>query len=152
MTWLKSTPARQSAVIAREFGVELADVPATGPKQRILKEDIQSYVKDRLSQVPATTGGGGGMLPQAPTVDFSKFGPTETQALSRIKKLTGKNLHRNWLNRAARHAIRRSGYYRHGRFPLSLKKPPREKQNVKLTPAGFHHESGDCFTESISEF
>ncbi|MDR3477938.1 MAG: dihydrolipoyllysine-residue acetyltransferase [Gammaproteobacteria bacterium] len=81
--------------IAREFGIELADVPATGPKNRILKEDIQGYVKFRLSQMPAATGGAG--LPSAPVVDFSKFGSVESVAMSRIKKLTGKNLHRNWL-------------------------------------------------------
>jgi pyruvate dehydrogenase E2 component (dihydrolipoamide acetyltransferase) len=122
--------------IAREFGVELADVPATGPKQRILKEDIQSYVKDRLSQVPATTGGGGGMLPQAPTVDFSKFGPTETQALSRIKKLTGKNLHRNWLIVPHVTQFGEADITGMEDFRLS-QKAAAEKQNVKLTPLVF---------------
>ena len=70
--------------IAREFGVQLADVPATGPKSRILKEDIQSYVKSRLATVPATTSGNGMGLPSMPVVDFSKFGPVEEQPLSRI--------------------------------------------------------------------
>jgi pyruvate dehydrogenase E2 component (dihydrolipoamide acetyltransferase) len=97
-------PAGQDAVLhagpavrklAREFGVDLSAVSATGPKQRILKEDIQSFVKTRLTQVPAAAGAMG--LPSAPSVDFAKFGPVETQALSRIKKLSGKNLHRNWL-------------------------------------------------------
>jgi pyruvate dehydrogenase E2 component (dihydrolipoamide acetyltransferase) len=82
--------------IAREFGVELAEVPATGPKNRILKEDIQSYVKTRLSQ-PMSTSSGGFSLPAMPAVDFAKFGPTVQEPLSRIQKLTGKNLHRNWL-------------------------------------------------------
>jgi pyruvate dehydrogenase E2 component (dihydrolipoamide acetyltransferase) len=81
--------------IAREFGVQLAEVPATGPKNRILKEDIQAYVKTRLSQ-PMTVGSGSG-LPSMPEVDFSKFGPVTQEPLSRIQKLTGKNLHRNWL-------------------------------------------------------
>ncbi|HLB57975.1 MAG TPA: dihydrolipoyllysine-residue acetyltransferase [Gammaproteobacteria bacterium] len=80
--------------LAREFGVNLADVPRTGPKDRILKEDVQTYVKIRLSQTPATTGAG---LPAAPAIDFTKFGSITTQPLSRIKKLSGKNLHRNWL-------------------------------------------------------
>ncbi|MES2217328.1 MAG: dihydrolipoyllysine-residue acetyltransferase [Pseudomonadota bacterium] len=81
--------------IAREYGVTLAEVPATGPKNRILKEDIQAYVKTRLSQ-PVTAGGGFG-LPAMPDVDFTKFGPVTQEPLSRIQKLTGKNLHRNWL-------------------------------------------------------
>jgi pyruvate dehydrogenase E2 component (dihydrolipoamide acetyltransferase) len=80
--------------LAREFGVNLQAVSATGPKQRILKEDVQGYVKTRLAQPPAVSTTG---LPQAPSVDFTKFGPIETQALSRIKKISGKNLHRNWL-------------------------------------------------------
>jgi pyruvate dehydrogenase E2 component (dihydrolipoamide acetyltransferase) len=81
--------------IAREYGVILAEVPATGPKNRILKEDIQAYVKTRLSQ-PMATGTGSG-LPSMPDVDFSKFGAVTQEPLSRIQKLTGKNLHRNWL-------------------------------------------------------
>ena len=81
--------------IAKEFGIDLSLIKPTGPKQRILKEDIQQYVKMRLAQV-ATTGAGSG-LPTAPVVDFTKFGEVETQALSRIQKLSGKNLHRNWL-------------------------------------------------------
>lgn len=80
--------------IAREFGVDLAQIQGSGPKQRIVIEDVQAFVKSRLAQVPAATGSG---LPQAPNVDFAKFGPIEVQALSRIKKLSGKNLHRNWL-------------------------------------------------------
>ncbi len=79
--------------IAHEFGIDLKKVAPTGPKQRILKDDILNYVKSRLAQV-ASSGGG---LPAAPTVDFTKFGAVETQPLSRIKKLSGKNLHRNWL-------------------------------------------------------
>lgn len=79
--------------LAREFGVNLQAVNATGPKQRILKDDVQRYVKTRLTEGTATPTG----LPLAPTVDFAKFGPIDTQPLSRIKKISGKNLHRNWL-------------------------------------------------------
>lgn len=79
--------------IAREFGIDLAKVPATGPKHRLLKEDIQAYVKNALAQASS----GGSALPSAPNVDFSKFGEVEVQSLTRIKKVSGKNLHRNWL-------------------------------------------------------
>jgi len=80
--------------IAREFGVDLAKVIASGPKQRILKEDIQKYVKETLAK---QTSSGGMGLPQAPVVDFSQFGQTEVKPLTKIKRLTGVNLHRNWL-------------------------------------------------------
>ncbi|MBP9727106.1 MAG: dihydrolipoyllysine-residue acetyltransferase [Gammaproteobacteria bacterium] len=82
--------------IASEFGVDLTRVKATGPKGRILKEDVQTYVKQQL--VIAQSGGKSGFtLPEMPAVDFSKFGAIETQALSKIKRLTGTNLGRNWI-------------------------------------------------------
>ena len=82
--------------LASEFGVDLSRVTATGPKGRILKDDIQLYVKQQL--VRAQNGGNAGLtLPEMPVIDFSKFGEVETQALSKIKKLTGTNLRRNWL-------------------------------------------------------
>lgn len=83
--------------LASEFGVDLSRVKATGPKGRILKEDVQLYVKQQL--VIAQNGGGksGFSLPDMPVIDFNKFGETETQALSKIKKITGTNLGRNWI-------------------------------------------------------
>lgn len=82
--------------IAREFGIRLAEVPATGPKGRILKSDIQTYVKARLAQGAGAAGQP--VIPQAPVIDFSQFGPIETQPLSKIKRLTGQNLSRNWVS------------------------------------------------------
>lgn len=91
--------------LAREFGVNLAKVKGSGRKNRILKEDVQSYVKEALkrlesgAQAAASGKGDGaalGLLPW-PKVDFSKFGYTEVQPLSRIKKISGANLHRNWV-------------------------------------------------------
>ena len=86
--------------LAREFGVNLAKVKGTGRKGRILREDVQAYVKDavkRAEAAPAATGGGlPGMLPW-PKVDFSKFGEIEELELSRIQKLSGANLSRNWV-------------------------------------------------------
>jgi pyruvate dehydrogenase E2 component (dihydrolipoyllysine-residue acetyltransferase) len=77
--------------------VDLTKVKGSGPKGRILKEDVQGYVKASLARpAPATAGGGLSVLP-LPTVDFSKFGPTEVKPLSRIKKISGANLHRNWV-------------------------------------------------------
>ncbi len=88
-------------MLAREFGVELADVPATGPKGRILKEDVQAYVKNMLhkvKQAPAegTTGGAG--IPPIPAIDFSKFGEVEEVPMTRLMQVGAANLHRSWLN------------------------------------------------------
>ena len=84
--------------VAREFGVNLAKVRGSGRKGRILKEDVQNYVKEAL-RILETGGGGGdalGLLPW-PEVDFDQFGDTEKQKLTKIKKLTGANLHWNWV-------------------------------------------------------
>ncbi|MGL6258455.1 pyruvate dehydrogenase complex dihydrolipoyllysine-residue acetyltransferase [Vibrio sp. WXL210] len=89
--------------LAREFGVNLSKVKGTGRKSRILKEDVQNYVKEALKRLESGAAASGkgdgsalGLLPW-PKVDFSKFGETETQPLSRIKKISGANLHRNWV-------------------------------------------------------
>ncbi|MAG76916.1 MAG: dihydrolipoyllysine-residue acetyltransferase [Colwelliaceae bacterium] len=89
--------------LAREFGVDLTLVKGTGRKGRILKEDVQSYVKYELSRPKANAGssvgaGEGGLQVIAqPKVDFSKFGEVEEVALTRIQKISGPNLHRNWV-------------------------------------------------------
>ena len=81
--------------IAREFGVKLSQVTGSGPKGRIIKEDIQDFVKNALTQ-PAASGGGA--LPQVPAVDFAKFGPITEEPLSKIAKVTAENMQRSWLN------------------------------------------------------
>ena len=88
---------------ARELGVDLAQVQGSGPKGRVVLEDVQGFVKGvmrgTVSASPAASGNGGfgmSLLPW-PSLDFSKFGSTELQALSRIKKISGPNLHRNWV-------------------------------------------------------
>ena len=87
---------------ARELGVDLSKLSGSGRKNRITKEDVQSYVKQAVTKAesgdisaPAAPGSG---IPAMPEVDFSKFGEIETQDLPRIKKISGKNLHRVWLN------------------------------------------------------
>jgi len=83
---------------ARELGVDLGKVKGTGPKSRILKEDIQSYVKSSLSQPAAPAAGAGLSLLPMPVVDFAKFGTIEVKPRARIKKISGANLHRNWVS------------------------------------------------------
>lgn len=86
---------------ARELGVDLVRVSGSGPKGRILIEDVQGFVKGVMASgatAPAASGGGAalGLLPW-PSLDFSKFGDTSLEPLSRIKKISGPNLHRNWV-------------------------------------------------------
>ena len=88
--------------LAREFGVDLSKVAATGPKSRILKEDVQGYVKGIIKQVAGQPAGvavaGGGMAVLAwPKVDFARFGEIEEVPMTRIQKISGPNLHRNWV-------------------------------------------------------
>jgi pyruvate dehydrogenase E2 component (dihydrolipoamide acetyltransferase) len=96
--------------LARELGVPLADVKGSGPKGRITQRDIESFVKGVMAgdtqtaaqkaKAPAAAAAQGGGIPGLlpwPQVDFAKFGPVERKALSRIKKISGANLHRNWV-------------------------------------------------------
>ena len=88
---------------ARELGADLGRVQGSGPKGRILKEDVQSFVKGALAgkptpaAAPAGRAGAGLEVLPWPEIDFAKFGPVEVKPLSRIKKLSGANLHRNWV-------------------------------------------------------
>ncbi len=89
--------------LAREFGVDLSLVKGSGNKGRILKEDVQSYVKYELSRPKATAnssvgaGSGGLQVVSAKQIDFAKFGEIETKPLTRIQKISGPFLHRNWV-------------------------------------------------------
>jgi len=84
---------------ARELGADLTRVTGSGPKGRITKEDVQAWVKGELTKPRSegATGGAGLNVLAMPSIDFSQFGATEAQPLSRIKKLSGANLHRNWV-------------------------------------------------------
>jgi pyruvate dehydrogenase E2 component (dihydrolipoamide acetyltransferase) len=84
--------------MARQFGVPLGLIKGTGRKGRILKEDVQSYVKKQLAKPAADSATAGSGIPPIPSIDFSKFGETELSPMSRIKQATAKNLHRSWLN------------------------------------------------------
>ena len=90
--------------LARDFGVELADIAGTGPKGRILKEDVQAYVKAMMQkakaapQATAAAATSGAGIPPIPAVDFSKFGEIEEVAMTRLMQVGAANLHRSWLN------------------------------------------------------
>lgn len=119
--------------MARELGVNLAQLSGSGPKQRILKEDVQAFVKNQLTQ---GSGSGTMSFPTAPVIDFTKFGEIENVALSRIKKIAGKNLQRNWMmiphvTQFAEADITELEAFRQAH------KSDLEKQKIKLTPLVF---------------
>jgi pyruvate dehydrogenase E2 component (dihydrolipoamide acetyltransferase) len=129
---------------ARELGVDLAKVPATGPKGRILKEDIQSFVKGVMKAGPAPTaitaavgslGGGLDLLPW-PKVNFEKFGPVNVVPLSRIKKISGQNLARNWAMIPAVTYHEDADITDLEAFRVSMNKE-NEKSGVKITMLAF---------------
>lgn len=120
--------------LAREFGVDLSQVTATGPKKRILKEDVQSFVKSALSR--GTSGAGGLAVAPAPAIDFAEFGEIETKPLNKIKRLTGVNLHRSWVTvphvtQFAEADITELEAFR------EQQKVAAEKKGIKLTPLVF---------------
>jgi pyruvate dehydrogenase E2 component (dihydrolipoamide acetyltransferase) len=125
---------------ARELGVDLSKVKGSGPKERILKEDVQAFVKQALAApAPATGAAGAGLgfgLPAMPSIDFSKFGPVEAKPLSRIKKISGANLHRNWL--AIPHVTQQDevDVTEMEAFRKQIGEEA-QKQGVKLTPLAF---------------
>ena len=81
---------------ARQYGVDLAEVKGSGRGGRVLKEDVQNFVKERLAG--GAKGGDGAGNPAIPVVDFSKFGEVSTEPMSRIRRASARNLHRSWLN------------------------------------------------------
>jgi pyruvate dehydrogenase E2 component (dihydrolipoamide acetyltransferase) len=125
---------------ARELGVPLAEVKGSGPKGRITQEDVQAFTKSVMAGAVQTAakaqaakaarlaaGGVGGLdLLPWPKVDFAKFGPIERKELSRIKKISGANLHRNWVMIPARHQQRR--------WPTSPSWKPSASPPTRRTP------------------
>jgi pyruvate dehydrogenase E2 component (dihydrolipoamide acetyltransferase) len=83
--------------LARELGVDLAQVKGSGPKSRITHEDVKAWVKQALSGGGARAGGGAG-LPAIPAVDFAQFGAVEVKPLNRVQKISGPRLHASWVN------------------------------------------------------
>jgi pyruvate dehydrogenase E2 component (dihydrolipoamide acetyltransferase) len=117
---------------ARELGAELQKIQGTGPKGRILKEDVQAFVKASLKRAEQATTAGVFAIPSQPEIDFAQFGAIDRQPLSRIKKLSGPNLLRSWISIPHVTQHDEADISDLEAFRQSLKGEA-EKQNVKLT-------------------
>lgn len=123
--------------LAREFGLELEQLAGTGPRGRILKEDVQQYVKDLAKgNVKGAATGGGSALPAIPDVDFSQFGEIDTQPLTKLHKLTAANMHRSWVNLPHVTQFDDVDISELEDFRAGLKREA-EQRGVKLTPLPF---------------
>ncbi len=120
--------------LAREFGVDLALVNGSGPKGRIIKDNVAAFVKSKIREPERVTGGAG--IPAVPDQDFSKFGEVEEKAMSRIQQLTAANMARNWLNIPHVTQFDEADVTELEKFRQSLK-PEMEKRGVKISPLAF---------------
>ncbi|MBQ0712013.1 MAG: dihydrolipoyllysine-residue acetyltransferase [Porticoccus sp.] len=130
-----------SRALARELGVDLHKVAGTGPRGRILKEDLQGYVKKAVATAESGQGVGAGTglgsgIPTVPDVDFKKFGEVEMIPLKKIQKLTAANMQRSWLNVPHVTQFDEADITDLEDFRSSLK-PEAEKRGARLTPLPF---------------
>ena len=121
-------------MLARELGVDLSQVAGTGPKGRIQKDDVNSFVKSALKSGSSASGGAG--IPQVPVTDFSQFGEIEMVKLSKIQKVTADNMQRNWLNVPHVTQFDDADITEMENFRKSLKAEG-EKRGIKVTPVAF---------------
>ena len=121
--------------LAREFGISLDQVTGTGPRGRVVKEDLHAYVKTLTSAKPAAVAGGSG-IPAIPDVDFSQFGEIEVEPLTKLHKLTAANMHRSWLNLPHVTQFDDADITELEAFRNSMKAEAQAK-GVKLTPLPF---------------
>ncbi|WP_444994525.1 dihydrolipoyllysine-residue acetyltransferase [Aliikangiella sp. IMCC44359] len=121
---------------ARELGADLTKVSGSGPKGRVLKEDVQNYIKFELSRPKATAATGAFSTPQMPSVDHAKWGNVEEKPLSRIQKISSVNLHRNWISIPHVTQHEDADITELDEFRKSLKDEAM-KDGVRLTPLAF---------------
>jgi len=121
---------------ARELGVPVAEVKGSGEKGRVTKDDVQNFVKAALAQPRGAAGGNGLQVLAMPVVDFAKFGAIETRPLSRIRKISGANLHRNWVTIPHITQFDEADITGMDAFRKELG-AEYSKQNIKITPLAF---------------
>ncbi|MGX5201547.1 dihydrolipoyllysine-residue acetyltransferase [Aliikangiella sp. IMCC44632] len=121
---------------ARELGADLSLVNGSGPKGRIVKQDVQNFIKFELSRPKATATTGAFAMPEMPVVDHAKWGEIETKSLSRIQKISSVNLHRNWITIPHVTQHEDADITELDAFRKSLKEEA-AKDGVRLTPLAF---------------
>jgi pyruvate dehydrogenase E2 component (dihydrolipoamide acetyltransferase) len=121
---------------ARELGVQIAQVRGSGEKGRVTRDDVQQFVKSALAQPRGAAGGNGLQVLAMPVVDFAKYGAIETKPLSRIKKISGANLHRNWVTIPHITQFDEADITEMDAFRKELG-AEYAKQNIKITPLAF---------------
>jgi pyruvate dehydrogenase E2 component (dihydrolipoamide acetyltransferase) len=121
---------------ARELGVQIAQVRGSGEKGRVTRDDVQQFVKSALAQPRGAAGGNGLQVLAMPVVDFAKYGAIETKPLSRIKKISGANLHRNWVTIPHITQFDEADITEMDAFRRELG-AEYAKQNIKITPLAF---------------
>jgi pyruvate dehydrogenase E2 component (dihydrolipoamide acetyltransferase) len=118
--------------LARELGINLAEVKATGPRGRLQKDDVHSYIRTALEKARSS----GGALPKVPDIDFSKFGEINLEPMSKIARITADNMQRSWLNVPHVTQFDDADLTQLDALRHSLKAES-EKRDVKLTPLAF---------------
>lgn len=134
-----SGPAHASPAIrrfARELGVDIAQVKGSGEKGRVTKDDVQFFVKAALAQPRGAASGNGLQVLEMPVFDFAKFGAVESRPLSRIQKISGANLHRNWVTIPHVTQFDEADITDMEAFRKQLG-AEYAKQNIKITPLAF---------------
>ncbi|MEO8343716.1 MAG: dihydrolipoyllysine-residue acetyltransferase [Gallionella sp.] len=136
---------------ARELGVQVGQVKGSGAKGRVTKEDVQLFVKAALAQPRGAAGGNGLQVLASPVVDFAKFGAIETRPLSRIKKMAGANLHRNWVTIPHVTQFDEADITEMEAFRKELNEEY-SKQNIKITPLAFMLKAAVVALQQFPEF
>ena len=136
---------------ARELGVQVAQVKGSGEKGRVTKDDVQDFVKAALAQPRGAAGGNGLQVLAMPVVDFAKFGAIETMPLSRIKKISGANLHRNWVTVPHVTQFDEADITEMEAFRKELN-AEYAKQNIKITPLAFMLKAAVVALQKFPEF
>ena len=136
---------------ARELGVQVAQVKGSGEKGRVTKDDVQQFVKAALAQPRSAAGGNGLQVLAMPVVDFAKFGAIETKPLSRIKKMAGANLHRNWVTIPHVTQFDEADITEMEAFRKELN-VEHAKQNIKITPLAFMLKAVVTALQNFPEF
>ena len=136
---------------ARELGVDLAQVKGSAVKGRISKDDVQNFVKAALSQPRGAAGAGGMQVLAMPVIDFAKFGAIESKPLSRIKKISGANLHRNWVTIPHVTQFDEADISEMEAFRKQIG-AEYAKQNIKITPLAFMLKAVAAALQKFPEF